>query len=69
MGLCPKCQKIVGRIEMECVDVYTKGRPEVKGVLILCPNCQTILSAGIDPLAIRTEIVEWLGGKVGAPGH
>ena len=69
-GKCPGCGRVPGLgIKLQGVDVKTVGGSTWNGVIYVCPNleCQTILGAGIDPVALKTDtingVVEALGGR------
>lgn len=55
-GKCPKCEKTALTIVAEAVTVTIDMR-SWNGVNYLCPNCRTILSVGIDPVALKTDTV------------
>jgi hypothetical protein len=58
-GKCPKCEKLVGRVTIDNITAKAfLGRGEWKAVAYLCPMCQTILSVGIDPVALKTDTIE-----------
>ncbi|WP_104839205.1 hypothetical protein [Sinorhizobium fredii] len=60
-GKCPKCEKTVTRLKLEGVDA-TEGFSTGgwKAVTLLCPSCSTVLGAAIDPIAIKTDIINSL---------
>lgn len=57
MGKCPKCEKMVTTLRLQTMDIYGPGLNRWAGVACLCPHCGVILSAGIDPVALRSEII------------
>lgn len=56
-GKCPKCERIVTHLELQNPKVRDSARNEFFGVSYLCPLCKTILGAGIDPVALKTDTV------------
>lgn len=64
-GKCPKCEKLlpsatIGEIKLSAGPGHTSW----KGVTYQCPSCQTILSVAIDPIAIKSDIVNDLLKKL-----
>lgn len=59
LGKCSKCEKQLTHVHFEAVSIRQAfGVSGWKGVSYLCPNCKSILGVQIDPIAIRTEIVD-----------
>lgn len=58
-GKCPKCEKVIQHLKYEGIDAKPPfGTGAIwKAVTLQCPHCSTILSAAIDPIAIKTEIL------------
>ena len=59
MGSCPKCGNVVTSVAIEEVKI-TQGLQHVfLGVSYVCPNwgCQAVLTVSIDPIALKTDIV------------
>ncbi|GAB2181476.1 hypothetical protein DLREEDagrD3_16990 [Denitratisoma sp. agr-D3] len=65
-GKCPKCEKIISSVTIEDVDVVVGMQSKWRGISYLCPYCKTVLSVGIDPIALKTETVN---GLLKALGH
>lgn len=70
-GKCPGCGNVpVFGIKLQAVEMQSSNGNTYNGVMYVCPNvkCQTILGAGIDPLALKAdtvnEVVKKLRGKV-----
>ncbi len=57
-GKCPKCDKILTSVKIENVDVKLGMSNAWHGVSYSCPYCRAILSASIDPVALKTDIVK-----------
>ncbi len=55
-GLCPKCQQPVGSLRGDALEV-TFISESYKAATYSCPACNTIISAEIDPIALRSDIV------------
>jgi hypothetical protein len=51
-GKCPSCTKIMHIIKIETIDVQEGFSKKWKGAVFQCPHCSTVLSAGMDPLAL-----------------
>jgi endogenous inhibitor of DNA gyrase (YacG/DUF329 family) len=63
-GKCPKCEKPVMQVAIADVPARAfMGRTEWKGISFNCPMCQTILGVQIDPIAIKTDILNELKGS------
>jgi len=55
-GKCPKCEKIVSRLDITTLGATVQGGKSFNAAAFLCPNCQTILGAGIDPVAVASDL-------------
>ena len=58
MGKCPSCQNLVGSLSLRPVDARLPNGDRFNAVLLLCPSCQGILGAEIDPITVRTEVID-----------
>lgn len=56
-GICPKCGRTISQALMEGIEIAGSTGKRFHGVSIQCPNCKVVLSAAIDPWAIKTEII------------
>lgn len=67
MGKCPKCTQLIRSVVIEYVDVVEGLMPKWKGVSYLCPNpaCRVVLGVSIDPIAIKTDIVDNIIERLG----
>ena len=56
---CPKCENTVTYLKYEGIEAKPPfGTGSIyKAVNLLCPSCSTILGAALDPIAIRTDII------------
>jgi hypothetical protein len=61
IGKCPKCEKLITEIKAVSAPAKDGQRP-LKGAVYVCPLCNTILGAGLDPLATVDEIVHRVRG-------
>jgi hypothetical protein len=52
---CPQCQEKVEHIKVEPMPLYDNAKVRWKGIALLCPDCHTILSVGIDPEEILSK--------------
>lgn len=62
---CPKCERSVASMHLATVNGVTGGTAW-KTVLFCCPHCHSILSANIDPIAVKGDIVAEVVNKVAA---
>ena len=56
-GKCPKCEKVVTSVRIEDVNVAVGFQPKWQGIAYCCPSCNTMLSVQIDPVALKTDII------------
>ena len=56
-GKCPSCQKVMPSVTLQHVVLKVPMGREFHGASYLCPLCQTVLSVGIDPLALKQDTV------------
>jgi hypothetical protein len=59
-GDCPKCGKPVLMAGVAGVQVLGQDGNQWNGVKFYCMSCQTILSIGVDPVALKNDIVNEL---------
>jgi hypothetical protein len=62
-GKCPKCEKIVSSVSGNPVDVRV-GTGVWKGISYQCPLCNTVLGVQIDPVALKTDIVDEIARRL-----
>lgn len=62
-GKCPKCDGLPTSILAESINISVNFQPKWKGVAFLCPYCRAILGTGIDPLAIKADIIAAIDAK------
>ena len=56
-GKCPKCEKLVTNVTMSGVK-GNFGFNSWNCVTYNCPFCFTVLSVGIDPIALKADTVD-----------
>lgn len=66
-GVCPKCEKPITRLVMTSVKASVPLGTVWNSVTYNCPSCKTVISASIDPVAIKTDIVNELTKKLKKP--
>lgn len=57
MAKCPHCNELVLRVNLDKVESSALGGPW-NTILYSCPHCQKVLNVQIDPIAIKTDIIE-----------
>ena len=57
MAKCPHCDSIVARLNLEELTSSLFMGIEWKTIAYVCPMCQKIINAQIDPIAIKTDTV------------
>lgn len=57
MNKCPKCEANITSLNITVVPGETKKRSGFECILYSCPSCQTVLSAGIDPVLLSNQII------------
>ena len=57
-GKCPKCEQLVTRLDASAVELYVESGKTLHGATFSCPHCQTILGAGVDPLALANDLAD-----------
>lgn len=64
LGKCPKCEKSLTYVNLGDGDVKVRLGNTWKGISYVCPYCHTIISTQIDPIAIKTDLVNELFKKL-----
>jgi len=67
-GKCPKCKKTLTKTSIEDVVIYVRTQARWRGLSYLCQNCKAVLSVGIDPIALKNDIVAELLAKLQKQG-
>jgi hypothetical protein len=65
VGKCPKCSKNIHAVNIEHVDVNQSFQTKWHGVSLVCPHCDTVLGAAIDPIALKNDIIQEIGYLLG----
>ncbi len=61
-GKCPKCEKTISSVKIEEVTASIGiGGSDWNAISYCCKSCNTVLSVQIDPIAIKTDILNALG--------
>ncbi len=63
-GKCPKCESTITNVKIEGVDVYVSMNKRWRGVSYICPSCNSVLSVQIDPVALKTDIINGVVKKI-----
>lgn len=63
-GKCPGCGQIVLRATLHGIDIDYPFGTTWKGVTYNCPSCSTVLSVAIDPIALKTDIINGVVKKL-----
>lgn len=59
-GKCPKCESRISSAEVENIHITENFKNKWRGIILVCPQCRCVLGTAIDPIAIKTDIVEEL---------
>lgn len=65
-GKCPKCEQSVSRLDISTPDAHNAAGKTFNAVTYLCPNCQTVLGASLDPVAVANDLGTRLADDVSA---
>jgi hypothetical protein len=57
-GKCQKCEKVITYVRIEDVDVRVGFESRWHGVSYCCPFCNSVISVQIDPIALKTDIID-----------
>lgn len=58
MKLCPKCSATINSVQIQDVDGTVAGRTRWACIAYTCPHCSHVLSVQIDPIALKTDILQ-----------
>lgn len=58
MAKCPHCNKLVLSVNLDKVESSVLFGGSWNTILYSCPNCQKVLNVQIDPIAIKTDIID-----------
>lgn len=54
---CPECNSLVSHLNIQEMTSSAFFGTQWRTIAFVCPTCQKILSIQIDPIAIRTDII------------
>ncbi len=57
LSKCPGCKKTITNVRYEAIDVNEGFTPAYHGVSFFCPSCHCVLGVGLDPIALKADIV------------
>ena len=60
-GKCPKCEKTISHLLLESLEAWVgmmASDGKYNAVTYCCPNCHTVLGAGLDPLALKADTAQ-----------
>jgi hypothetical protein len=60
MQKCPKCEQTLTQARLNGLPIYGPDGRTWNGIAISCPYCHTALSVMIDPIAIKSDLVNEL---------
>jgi len=56
-GKCPSCEKSISKVKIDGIQGDVVGGRSYNCVSYICPYCNIVISVQIDPIAIKTDIV------------
>ena len=56
-AMCPECNSTVSHLNIEEMTSSAFFGTQWRTIGFVCPSCQKILSIQIDPIAIKTDII------------
>lgn len=66
-GRCPKCEQVMPHLLIETPKIKQHRSDIYLGITLSCPSCHTVLSAAIDPIAIKTDVIKSVVAGLRAP--
>jgi uncharacterized protein with PIN domain len=57
MGKCPHCNVLLDEVTVEPVKIRSGLKYAYAGVGYYCSRCRSVLSVGIDPVALQADLV------------
>lgn len=57
MAKCPHCDKMVSYLNLEAITSSVFMGTKWNTIAYVCPHCQKIINAQIDPIAIKTDTI------------
>jgi len=62
--MCPHCRAVVAAVNLREVTVHAGLGNQWRGVAYTCFGCGAVLSVGIDPVALKTDMIEELFARL-----
>jgi hypothetical protein len=56
-GKCLRCNKVISSVKAGHVVIDVSGGTARNGLAYSCPNCDTLISIEMDPIAVKHDIV------------
>lgn len=58
-GKCPSCTKVINKLTIDSVTASMGyGLREWNAVTYCCPDCKVVLGVGVDPIALKNDIID-----------
>jgi len=61
---CPKCQNSLHRAVINDISLDVPGGKTWRGLAYVCPDCDTILSVQMDPIALKSDTIEGIASRI-----
>lgn len=61
---CPKCEKGMLSLRAESIDLKHMSGGSYQGVVYSCPSCSSAISAEVDFLALKSDIINGVVAKL-----
>ena len=58
LALCPKCGASIRKVDLNQIEAKAEHGPSLRAITYSCTRCFHVLSVGIDPIAVKNEIVK-----------
>lgn len=65
MAKCAKCDSLLTGITISSTTLSGINMKRLNGLIYACPHCGAAISAGIDPIALKADVVGELAKKMG----
>jgi len=64
-GKCPKCDEVMSNVTLQAVTAQEPFGISINAVSYQCPHCHTVLSVGMDRIALERAIVTGVAKRLG----
>ena len=64
MSKCPKCEKALIYVNLNGIDIHVGGKSRWHGSTYSCPACLSILSVSIDPISLKSDIIDGVASEL-----